>query len=109
MLSRYHSALLLGMLSAHTSLAHAQSMPRDEIRRVVRANIEEVRACHKAHPSPPGTLPRLSFTIAPDGHVHEVKIKDAPQELSRCLQKTIKTWVFSPPPHGGYVTVSYPQ
>lgn len=85
---------------------------KSEIRAVVRANLDGVRACYEWHRRDEvGGRLTMVFSIAPDGHVEDVVLKAnetlvAP--LPCCVSDEIRTWRFPPPTGGGYVLVTYP-
>jgi TonB family protein len=90
------------------------TMDKDIIRRIVRANINDVRLCYNQglvkNPALKGRV-SIQFTIAPSGKVavsivQESTLSDA--AVGQCIAKAVKRWSFPPPEGGGNVVVEYP-
>jgi MYXO-CTERM domain-containing protein len=88
-------------------------LDQDIIRRIVRAHINEVRACYNQglvkNPQLSGRVV-VDFTIAATGKVESsavgsTTLTDA--TVSKCVAKAAKRWTY-PKPSGASVTVSYP-
>lgn len=87
----------------------------EEIRRVVRTHLAEIRACYDASlandPQRRGLL-KIEFVIGPTGVVEGATASDptglGDPELSTCIEAAIESWVFPQPRGGGRVIVSYP-
>lgn len=91
------------------------SMDKDIIRRVVRANLAQVRDCYNAGLARDATLKgrvTITFTISSTGAVSAAEIDGATEmrdaEVSRCIAAAAKTWKFPEPEGGGNVVVTYP-
>jgi TonB family protein len=87
---------------------------KEDIRQVVRAHLEEVKACYNAglarDPKLTGRV-SIQFTISPTGDVsiaavQESTVKDA--DVGRCIADAAKAWKFPEPEGGGNVVVTYP-
>jgi TonB family protein len=90
------------------------SLDKDIVRRIVRAHINEVRACHNAgltmNPRLAGRVV-VDFTITGTGKVAVVTVAEttvADTKVGECIAKAVKRWTFPKPPDGGNVTVNYP-
>lgn len=84
------------------------------IRRVVRAHINEVRACYNQglvrNPSLRGRV-AIQFTIGGTGVVTNAVVGESSlsdPQVGRCVAKAVKRWRFPKPPGGGMVLVTYP-
>lgn len=100
------------MLAGATAYAGEGTLSKDEIRKVVRDNIHEIRWCYnKVLESAPEAKAKLvvDFTIGGDGAVTKSAIGslEGPAELGPCVSATVAKWRF-PKPTGGDVAVSYP-
>ena len=90
------------------------SLDRDIIRRIVRAHINEVRACYNQGLSrDPNRAGRSNyrFVIQPDGSVESAETRNSTlgdPEIDRCVTSAIQRWRFPRPPGGGVVQVNYP-
>ncbi len=89
------------------------SLPKEEIRKTVHANIQQVIDCYEsalaADPTVSGKV-SIKFIIALDGTVTMAAVAET--ELNNptceaCIAKAVKTWQF-PKPKGGIVIVTYP-
>ena len=106
--------LVLGFMAGHAGTPVAEgTLGKDEIRKVVRAHIEEVRVCYTAalesDPQAQGRI-EFDFTIGTDGAVVQAAIKSSTMKdeaVPVCVRDAIKTWRF-PAPVGGEVAVTYP-
>ena len=89
------------------------ALDRDIIRRIVRANISEIRHCYNRglvrDPDLTGTV-TVEFTIGPTGHVSasSVRSTDLPADVADCIADAPKRWTFPEPEGGGNVIVAYP-
>ena len=90
-------------------------LDKDIIRRIVRAHINEVRACYneglKRDPALAGEI-TVEFTISSAGEVSEAKSPDttppfADPKMAKCVATAVKNWKF-PKPTKGEVHVVYP-
>lgn len=110
------SSMVLAVILA-TGAAPAQAgggtLDKDAIRKVVRAHIDEVRACYneglKRDPELAGRIV-LEFVIAAEGAVSQVKIAETTvpdAQMGACVVSAAQTWVF-PAPAGGSMSVTYP-
>ena len=92
--------------------APAGSLPKEEIRRVIRANIAEVRECYES------ALERwedvagkvdLRFVIAGEGRVCAARVSESTVSdvaMGNCIVRAAQRWRF--PPVDGVVIVTYP-
>jgi outer membrane biosynthesis protein TonB len=90
------------------------ALDRDVIRGIVRANIEDVRACYniglKADPQLQGRV-AIEFLIAGDGRIASALVSESTLTdvaVPACIARAIADWVFPKPAGGGTVTVTYP-
>lgn len=99
-------------LACATAYASEGTLGKDEIRKVVRDNIHEIRTCYNAvlvkQPEAKAKLV-VDFTIGGDGGVTKSAIGsiEGPAELGQCVSAVVLAWKF-PKPTGGEVAVSYP-
>jgi hypothetical protein len=90
------------------------ALDRDQVRKVVREHISEVRSCYDAGLTPSPNLQNrvaIEFVIEPSGEVgsaevHESTLKD--DRVSACIVEVIQGWRFPKPADGKPVTVVYP-
>jgi hypothetical protein len=84
----------------------------EDIRRVVRAHLREVRACFDASVTRGESLSNrfsVRFTIGPRGSITEASTRGgAPLLVDRCVTSAIRSWKFPAPRGGGVVVVNYP-
>lgn len=90
------------------------SLDREVIRRIVRAHINEVRACYNQglsrDPNMSGRV-MIDFALDPTGSVSRSSVSQTTLSDSRveqCIASAVKRWRFPRPPGGGVVTVRYP-
>ncbi len=90
------------------------ALDKDIIRRIVRAHINEVRACYnrglELDPTLAGTL-TVDFTIDAAGRVSaatEASTTVADRKVNACIVRAVKRWKFPKPQGGGSVEVEYP-
>ena len=90
------------------------ALDKDIIRRIVRAHINEVRACYNQglsrNPNLAGRV-AVQFVITTTGKVgtsavQSSSIKD--NQVANCIAKAVKRWKFPKPRGGGNVIVTYP-
>jgi len=91
------------------------ALDRDVIRRIVRANLNEVRDCYNEGLAKDPTLTgriMIDFTIGPTGAVKKANATDVTgltdPALPVCITDAILTWTFPKPRGGANVNVSYP-
>jgi len=108
------AAVLMTVLTFAGTTAYAGEgvLDKNEIRKVVREHIEEIRVCYdKVLVKQPEAKAKLvvDFTIGSDGAVKKSSIGslEGPAELGPCVNAAVTTWKF-PAPTGGEVAVSYP-
>ncbi len=97
-----------------TSSTNARgSMAKEDIRRVVRSHIDEVKACYEQEltkePSLFGEI-MVQFTIAASGEVIASVLQSSTMgngRVENCAVQAVRRWQF-PRPVGGIVIVSYP-
>ncbi len=95
------------------------SLPRETIRRVIRANIESVRHCYEqglaTEPNLAGRVV-VSFIIGTDGRFLTAGLASssmapagpAATAVETCVQSAVSHFRFPPPEGGGAVLVNYP-
>lgn len=90
------------------------SLDKDIIRRIVRAHINEVRACYndglEKNPKLGGRV-SVRFTIGDDGKVNNAKVAKttlSDEAVGKCIAKAVDRWKFPKPIGGGSVAVTYP-
>jgi TonB family protein len=101
-------------VARHGTAEIVGSLDKDIVRRIVRAHINEVRACYQRgldkNPSLQGRV-AISFVITGTGLVGSSAVQEssvADSEVGRCIAKAVKRWKFPKPDRGGNVIVSYP-
>ena len=111
-------SLLLGLaLLVCTTTARAGeakgSLDKDQIRKVVREHIVEIRECYNAalqgDPEARGRVV-IDFTIGEQGQVTQATVGSSDMKgeaAPLCMRDAIRGWSF-PKPSGGSVQVSYP-
>lgn len=112
---RMFSALTIATVVTMAGPAQAGggSLDREEIRKVVRAHIGEIRDCYNEGLSRDEKLAgklMVDFQIAASGAVTSSKIGESTlgdAKMETCVAAAVKTWKF-PQPTGGSVKVSYP-
>jgi TonB family protein len=89
-------------------------LDREEVARVVRRYLGQVRACYvkglEKSPELEGEV-AIAFTIGPAGDVLVAATKKTPKnsgDLGDCLVDAAKTWRFPHPRNGTKVVVTYP-
>lgn len=109
-----------GQAGAQTSPAGAEGprgvLDKDDIRKVVRAGIADIRACYNAGlASDPKLTGRVAihFAIAGDGKVAQAAVQESTlpawaRSVADCIAAVAGRWQFPPPEGGGTVTVLYP-
>jgi len=91
------------------------SLSKEEIRRVIRSNLPQVRSCYERAAESGEMLSfgkiNIEFTISPTGYVAAARAAtstaDNP-ELERCLAMAMKRMRFPQPKGGGIIVVRYP-
>ena len=90
------------------------SLDKEVIRRVVRANSNQVRFCYekelKKNPKLAGTV-KVKFAIASNGSVASAAVTSSTlnnSAVESCLTGRIRRWKFPEPKGGGIVLVNYP-
>ena len=90
------------------------SIDKEAIRRVVQANLKQIKACYeKGLNREPGLYGKIviQWTIGPGGKVLEAGIKSTTMnssDVENCSVARLKTWKFPEPPAGEVAVVSYP-
>lgn len=89
------------------------TLDKDEIRKVVRDRIVEIRHCYNqalvADPEAKGRVV-IDFTIGEQGTVTHATVASSDMQdkaAPACMRDAIHSWTF-PKPSGGSVAVSYP-
>jgi Ca-activated chloride channel family protein len=89
-------------------------LSREVIRRVIQANVNQVRACYEAALRTAPTLEgRVSvrFVIGPDGRVTASVVESSTLgdgRAERCVADVVHDLAFPAVPSGGVITVTYP-
>jgi TonB family protein len=90
------------------------ALAKEEIRRVIRANISEVRECYLSGldrgTAGPGKV-AVKFVIADTGAVCAARIGESTVPdvaVGNCIVRAATRWQFPPPSGGGVVIVTYP-
>ncbi|NCN27103.1 AgmX/PglI C-terminal domain-containing protein [bacterium] len=90
------------------------SLTREEIERVIRAHINEIKACYQAelqrNPSVFGKI-KLQWTIIGGGKATAVSTAQnttGSSALVNCIKARLRTWTFPSPRGGSTATVDYP-
>jgi hypothetical protein len=98
----------------HEPVGLRGSLDKDDIRRIVRGHISEIRVCYEAQMGPP-PYPRgrvsTRFAIAASGRVESSCIADSTVKnprIDRCIVDAILKWEFPRPIGGRWVLVEYP-
>lgn len=91
----------------------ADGLTRDEVGKVIRKHLGEVRYCYEsALAREPGLEGKLvvSFTVGGTGAVKEVNVKESSgsSALDQCISNRLMGWKFPKPRQGVDVGVSYP-
>jgi TonB family protein len=91
------------------------SLDRELIRKVIRANIGQIRYCYESELQ---TKPNLAgkvavrFIISPSGDVAQAQVAEGSTlnepRLSECIRVRVRGWKFPSPKGGGNVIVTYP-
>ena len=89
------------------------SLPKEEIRRVIREHIADVKTCYSKrlgdHPQLAGTV-NIRFVIATTGDVTDSSVQSTTLgdvQAEECIADAVLRWKF-PRPAGGVVSVTYP-
>ncbi|MBN2718844.1 MAG: AgmX/PglI C-terminal domain-containing protein [Deltaproteobacteria bacterium] len=108
------SGKIRGKVTKMTSGARVKgSLSKEDVSRVVNANIHAVQACYeKELLRSPGLSGRIVFdwTVKTDGRVSGVRVRSSTlsnSSVSQCISDRIKKWKF-PRPKGGEVVITYP-
>lgn len=90
------------------------SIDKEAIRRVVLANLKQIKACYEKglnrDPSLYGKIV-IQWTIGPGGRVTEARTKSTTMnssEVENCAVARLRTWKFPEPPAGELADVAYP-
>jgi hypothetical protein len=87
-------------------------LPRFAIREVMGAHVDEFQACADLAKTKPEELRfKFSWTIAPDGSVHDVAAATSPggeEGMQECLTAALKKLTFPKPMGGGTVKLTWP-
>lgn len=101
-----------GTISAATEVRG--SLDKEEIRRVVRRHINEIKHCYEQgltrRPDLEGRLV-VKFTIGKTGSVVSAIIQDSTlgdRQVEQCIASAVLRWVFPKPAGEGLVVISYP-
>ncbi len=91
------------------------SLDRELIRRVIRANIGQIRYCYESElQAKPGLAGKVAvrFIISPSGDVAQAQVAEGSTlneaRLSECIRVRVRSWKFPSPKGGGNVIVTYP-
>lgn len=91
------------------------SLDKELIRRVIRANIGQIRYCYEselqAKPNLAGKV-SVRFIINQTGDVAQAQVAEGSTlnepRLSECIRTRVRSWKFPSPKGGGNVVVTYP-
>ncbi|MBK9259510.1 MAG: AgmX/PglI C-terminal domain-containing protein [Polyangiaceae bacterium] len=90
------------------------SLDKEEIRRVVRRHLNEIKFCYEQgltrRPDLEGRLV-VKFTIGKTGSVVSAIIQDSTlgdRQVEQCIASAVMRWVFPKPAGEGLVVISYP-
>lgn len=102
-----------GMVSVGNGVGVSEGLTRDEVGKVIRDHMAEVRYCYEsALIRSPGLEGKLvtSFIVRSNGMANSVKVKESSGDdgLDRCLTERIPKWKFPKPRGGVDVAISYP-
>ena len=102
-----------GMVSVGNGVGVSEGLTRDEVGKVIRDHMAEVRYCYEsALIRSPGLEGKLvtSFIVRSGGYANAVKVKESSGDvgLDRCLTDRIPKWKFPKPRGGVDVAISYP-
>lgn len=94
----------------------SEGLDSDIVRRIVRAHINEVRACYNIGLAKQPTLAgrvEIAFVILDTGKVgsssvHATSLEPAEDRVPACMAKAVKRWTFPKPLDGATVRVVYP-
>ncbi len=90
------------------------ALDRELIRRVIHANIGQIRYCYESQLGRAPTLAgkvAIRFIITPTGTVSTASVAQSTvshAELEACVAGRVRTWQFPKPRGGGVVVVTYP-
>lgn len=90
------------------------SLDKDDIRAVIRRNLDQVKNCYEAGLARAPTLSGriiVKFVISATGAVTAAETQDTTvhdSSVEQCVNVAVRTWSFPKPTGGGTVTVSYP-
>lgn len=91
------------------------SLDKELIRRVIRANIGQIRYCYESElQSKPNLAGKVAvrFIINPSGDVSQAQVAEGSTlnepRLSECIRIRVRSWKFPSPKGGGNVVVTYP-
>jgi TonB family protein len=90
------------------------ALERDQVRKVVREHINEIRSCYNSGLTPcPNLNARVAieFVIEPNGKVGSAEVVESTQKdtkLPACIVEAVQGWRFPKPKDGKPVTVVYP-
>lgn len=93
------------------------SLPKDIIRTVVRAHIDEVTECYNRGLAIDAQIAgrvAIQFVISRDGTISEATVVEndletrVGEQIAQCIAGAISTWTFPRPKGGGNVVVTYP-
>lgn len=89
------------------------TMPRSELQRVIKYHLPHLRYCYESRLKERSELAgkvMIDMEIGRDGEIHSLELLSNTlddEEMTRCLDDEIRTWLFPQPP-AGVVKVRYP-
>jgi hypothetical protein len=102
------------LVAGDSDATFSGSIDKEAIRRVVQANLKQIKACYEKglnkDPSLYGKIV-IQWTIGSGGRVLEAGIKNTTMnssEVENCAVARLRTWRFPEPPAGEVAVVSYP-
>ena len=90
------------------------SLAKEDIRRVVRQHLNEVKYCYEKQLAVKEDLEgrvSIKFIILPSGAVKAASVADSTlgsDAAEQCIADAFERWTFPAPPDGGVVVVTYP-
>jgi len=93
------------------------TIDREQVRRVIRAGLREIRGCYERELNKLNKTQRLEgkviieWTIAEQGRALHAKVKSSTlgnRAVENCVRDRLSTWKFPDPPPGTVAEVNYP-
>lgn len=105
--------LILGLVLFVSGAASANGFDKEKIRRTVRENLKDVKACYEDELEKNQKLQGkavMGWTITDTGMAKDVKVvQSLKKEVDECLTQKITTWKFPAAPKGKTAVIeAYP-